>query len=50
MSKERQRFFIKPEEEMKIRDCSIAVSNQWTVERIQQVISIARKQLGYKIK
>jgi hypothetical protein len=50
MSKERQRFFIKPEEEIKIRDCNIAVSNQWTVERIQQVISIAKKQLGYKIK
>ncbi|NOS91711.1 MAG: hypothetical protein HOP30_07300 [Cyclobacteriaceae bacterium] len=50
MSKERARFFIKPEEEIKLRDCSICVSNQWTVDRIQQVISIAKKQLGYKIK
>lgn len=50
ISKERPRFFIKPEEEIKLRDCSIAVSNQWTAERIEKLIAIARKQLGYKIK
>lgn len=50
LSKERMRFFIKPEEEIKLRDCTIAVSNQFTPERIQKVIEIGRKQLGYTIK
>lgn len=50
LSKERQRFFIKPEEEIKLRDAVIAVSNQFTPERIQKVIEIGRKQLGYTIK
>lgn len=50
MSKERQRFFIKPEEEIKLRDAVIGVSNQWTKERIEALISIAKKQLGYTIK
>jgi hypothetical protein len=49
MSKERQRFFIKPEEEIKLRDCNIAVTNQWTPERINSIIAIGKK-LGYKIK
>jgi len=49
MSKERQRFFIKPEEEIKLRDCSIAVSNQWTPDRMEKLLVIAKK-LGYKIK
>lgn len=49
MSKERQRFFIKPEEEIKLRDCSIAVSNQWTPDRMEKLLIIAKK-LGYKIK
>lgn len=50
MSKERQRFFIKPEEEIKLRDAVIAVSNQFTSDRIEKVISIARKELKYTIK
>lgn len=50
MSKERQRFFIKPEEEIKLRDEVIAVSNQFTKDRINSVIAIAKKQLGYSIK
>lgn len=50
MSKERQRFFIKPEEEIKLRDTVIAVSNQFTTERIEKVISIAKKELKYTIK
>ena len=50
LSKPYQRFFIKPEEEIKLRDCSIGVSNQWTPDRIEALITIARKQLGYKIK
>lgn len=50
MSKERPRFFIKPEEEIKLKDCTIAVSNQWTSERIERLIAISKKQLGYKIK
>lgn len=49
MSKERQRFFIKSEEEIKLRDCSIAVSNQWTPDRMEKLLVIAKK-LGYKIK
>ena len=50
MSKERQRFFIKPEDEVKLRDAVIAVSNQFTTERIEKVIAIARKELKYNIK
>jgi hypothetical protein len=50
MSKERQRFFIKPEEEIKLRDAVIAVSNQFTSERIDKVIAIAKKELKYSIK
>lgn len=50
ISRERPRFFIKPEEEIKLRDAVIAVSNQWTKERIEKLISIARKELSYKIK
>lgn len=50
MSKERQRFFIKPEDEIKLRDAVIAVSNQFTSERIDKVIAIARKELKYTIK
>jgi hypothetical protein len=50
LSKPYQRFFIKPAEEIKLRDCSIGVSNQWTPDRIEALITIARKQLNYKIK
>jgi len=50
LSKERQRFFIKPEEEIKLRDAVIAVSNQFTTERIEKVIAVARKELKYTIK
>lgn len=51
ISKERPRFFVKSEEVIKLRDGNnIAVSNQWTTERIDKLITIARKQLGYKIK
>ena len=50
LSKERQRFFVKPEEEIKLRDAVIAVSNQFTPDRIAKVIAIARKELKYNIK
>ena len=50
LSKPYPRFFIKPEEEIKLRDCMIGVSNQWTPQRIETLIAIAKKQLGYKIK
>ncbi len=50
LSKPYLRFFIKPEEEIKLRDCVIGVSNQWTPDRIEVLLAIARKQLGYKIK
>lgn len=49
MSEKYQRFFIKPEEEVKLKDTTVAVSNQMTPERIDKIIAIARK-LGYKIK
>lgn len=49
LSVERLRFFIKPEEEIKLRDATIAVSNQFTPERINRLIEIARKELKYKI-
>lgn len=49
ISKDRLRFFIKPEEEIKIRDCSVAVSNQWTRDRMERLLAIS-KTLGYKIK
>lgn len=49
ISKDRLRFFIKPEEEIKIRDCSVAVSNQWTPDRMEKLLAIS-KTLGYKIK
>lgn len=44
-----KRFFARPEEEIKLRDAVIAVSNQFTPERIAKVIAIGKK-LGYKIK
>lgn len=50
MSQTYQRFFIKPEEEIKLKDCVIAVSNQMNPERIGKVIAIARKELKFSIK
>lgn len=49
ISKDRLRFLIKPDEEIKVRDCVIACSNQWTPDRIEILLGIAKK-LGYKIK
>ena len=50
ISKNRARFFLKDSELIRLKDnVNIAVSNQWTSERIQKVIVIA-KTLGYKIK
>jgi hypothetical protein len=50
MSEKYQRFFTKPEEEVKLKDATVGVSNQMTPERIDKIIAIARKELGYKIK
>ncbi len=50
LSKERQRFFIKPEDEVKLRDSVVAISNQFTKERIEKIIAVARKELKYTIK
>lgn len=50
MSKQHQRFFIKPEEEIKLKDSVVACSNQMTPDRIGAILNIARKELGYKIK
>lgn len=43
-----KRHHIKPEEQLKLFDCTIAVSNQWGKDNIDGFINIARK-LGYKI-
>lgn len=51
MSKNRARFFIKNEEIIKLKDgTQIAVSNQWTPDRIARIITIARKELKLIIK
>ena len=44
-----KRHYIKPEEQLKIADCTIAVSNQWGIGNINKFIDNARK-LGYEIK
>lgn len=49
-SKERQRFFIKPEEIVKLRDCEICVSNQIGSANIGKIIGIAKKELKYNIR
>jgi hypothetical protein len=43
-----KRYFIKPEELIKLSDVTIAVCNQWGVDNIGTFIEIARK-LGYEI-
>lgn len=50
ISKGRPRFFIKQEEMVKLSDGDICVSNQWTAERINEFISVAKKEYGLKIK
>ena len=50
ISKGRPRFFIKQEEMVKLADGEICVSNQWTSERINEFISISKKNYGLKIK
>jgi hypothetical protein len=49
MSKERQRFFCKDEEQVKLRDMVVCVSNQMTSDRTESIIAIARKELKFKI-
>ena len=49
ISKGRPRFFIKEAEAIKIKDAIICVSNQWTSERIEELLKIA-KTLKYKVK
>ena len=44
-----KRNYIKPEEQLKLSDCTIAVSNQWGIGNINGFIDVARK-LGYEIK
>lgn len=43
-----KRHYIKPEEQLKLADCVIAVSNQWGIGNINGFIDTAKK-LGYKI-
>lgn len=44
-----KRHYIKPEEQLKLSDCTIAVSNQWGISNIDGFINVAQ-QLGYEIK
>ncbi|MEM8829694.1 MAG: hypothetical protein AAGE96_10095 [Cyanobacteria bacterium P01_G01_bin.19] len=44
-----KRHYIKPEEQLKLDDCTIAVSNQWGIANIGGFIACAQK-LGYEIK
>ena len=48
-SKERPRFFTNKNEIISTKQGPIAISNQFTTERIEKIISIS-KTLGYKIK
>ena len=44
----KKRHFINPEDQIKLQDSTIAVSNQWTTSTIKPFISVA-KELGYEI-
>jgi len=44
-----KRYYIQPEEQLKLGDCIIAVSNQWGIGNINGFIDNSRK-LGYEIK
>lgn len=48
MEKEFNRFFNKEDEIIKIKDCSILISNQWNIGNIQNFINASRR-LGYTI-
>jgi hypothetical protein len=50
LSKLRPRFFLKDEELIRLKDSVIAVSNQWTVDRVNRIITIAKKELKFSIK
>lgn len=50
LSNPRPRFFLKDTEVIKIKDATIAVSNQLDSARIKAIITIAKKELGYNIK
>jgi hypothetical protein len=44
----KKKHFINPEDQIKLQDSTIAVSNQWTASNIKPFISVA-KELGYEI-
>jgi Fe2+ or Zn2+ uptake regulation protein len=50
MSKARPRFFLKDQELVRLKDCVIAVSNQWTSTRLDLFLGIVRKELKFSIK
>ena len=43
-----KRYYIKPEEQIKLQDSTIAVCDQWAASNIKPFISVA-KELGYEI-
>jgi hypothetical protein len=49
LSEGRDRFFLKPDQLIKIGDAKVAVCNQWTSANIVPFLKIAKK-LGYAIK
>ena len=49
LSEDRERFFLKPEQILKVGDKRVAVCNQWGKHNIGGFVKIARS-LGYNIK
>lgn len=45
----RERFFSKPEELIKLKNATIAVTNQWTAQSLTPFLKVAAS-LGYKVK
>ena len=45
----RERFFSKPEELIKLKNATIAVTNQWTAQSLAPFLKVAAA-LGYKVK
>jgi len=45
----RERFFSKPEELIKLKNATIAVTNQWTAQSLAPFLKVAAS-LGYKVK
>ena len=49
MSGNRDRYFMKPEQTIKVKDATVAVCNQFTAENVQPFLKVAKEQ-GFTIK